>query len=279
MKTLKIFFVFIFTNLFIFSGIGQKVKNDLTDLKLKGKVKSLTETEFKKILVDKSGEIQKAPIIINKYIYFFNDTGNIFEEDYYGLNDDFKYKDIYKYDDKGNLIERNRNNLTSYKNSYVYDEKDNIIEDSGYNSNSNSYEKTTFEYDNKGNIIVKTRFDINDSLISRDTCKYDTKGNKIESRFYTKSTALKLSYKYDNNGNRIEEYWCWLANSSFMKKIISKYNDKGNVIEAYSYKADGSIDNKFTYNYDYDEAGNWIKKTPFENGTAKNSIERKIVYY
>ncbi|MEK6734578.1 MAG: hypothetical protein AABY27_05685, partial [Pseudomonadota bacterium] len=43
--------------------------------------------------------------------------------------------------------------------------------------------------------------------------------------------------------------------------------------------SDGSSTNGRTYKYDYDSTGNWIKRTKFEGGIAKNITEREIIYY
>jgi hypothetical protein len=105
------------------------IKNDLLDLGLKGKVKTLTETEFK--VVNKFGEIQKGEII-DKDIYTFNEIGNKIEKTHYGSDGSLIENDIYKYDDKGNKTEENQYNsagsLTS-KSTYKYSDKDNMTEE------------------------------------------------------------------------------------------------------------------------------------------------------
>ena len=58
-----------------------------------------------------------------------------------------------------------------------------------------------------------------------------------------------------------------------------KYDEKGNKIEENRYESDGSLDNKWTYKYEFDKQGNWIKRIDFENKIAKFILEREYEYY
>ena len=78
---------------------AQKIKNDRSELNLKGNVKSVREINY--TVIDKLGEIQKGNKQGESYI-LFNNKGNMIEQ-----NSDagVSRKFIFKYDDKGNKIE------------------------------------------------------------------------------------------------------------------------------------------------------------------------------
>lgn len=258
--------------LFAFTGEKGK-KNDPTDLNLKGKVKSLTEINYKAVVM--TGEIQTGDII-DKTIYSFNDKGNKIEENIYradgSLDASGSGKYNYKYDDKGNMIEEN------YYRSY-YDKSSN-----GWISSPN-YEKNIYKYDNKGNMIEENLYDEpKGSLFAKYICKYDDKGNNIEDDYYMYINGDSLKsifhiFKYDDKENIIEhnEYQ---ADGSLYYKFIYNYDNIGNKIEekCYIYTISPSLDYNYYYKYVYDKTGNWIKKTTFENDIPEKITEREIKY-
>src|SRR4051794_38562699 len=94
-----------------------KLNNDLTKQKLNGKVKSITESEYS--VVEKFGDIQKG---------------------------DLKSKNVYKYDDKGNLIMMiyYSKDTINLKQLYIRDTKGNVIELKNYDSKDHLESKCNF---------------------------------------------------------------------------------------------------------------------------------------
>ena len=89
----------------------------------------------------------------------------ILEENYYSGNlTYFTFKTTYKYDSKGNRIEKNDYNLDS-KWTYKYDSKGNEIEWNYYYSGSLESKYTSkYEHDSKGNWVKKTQFEIRNEI-------------------------------------------------------------------------------------------------------------------
>ena len=135
--------------------------------------------------------------------------------------------------------------------------------------------KETYKYDDKGNLIEWYYYELHDGLAA--TYKYDAKGNLIEEISYSHAGVGNTTYKYDAKGNKIEE------NSYFIglldRKYTMKYDAKGNLIEGNSYEADGSLDYKYTFKYEFDEKGNWIKRITFKNQIPESIEEREFEYY
>ncbi|HNW99357.1 MAG TPA: hypothetical protein PKK00_13190 [Bacteroidales bacterium] len=295
MRKAKILIGLTFITFVLFSCAGDKTKNKknhLTDLKLKGDVKSLTETIYD--ASEKFGEIQKGE---KKYKYFslFNEDGNktdYSENNFPSLMSNFDKKYDFKYDDKGTIIEWNlykSNGKLDRKEKYKIDDKGNKIEENWYDGDGSLKFKIIFKYDEKGNLIKTNWYNSHDSLKFKEAFKYDSKGNQIEYIEYKyaadSSLVIKQTFKYDDKNNQIEMNDCNI-DGSINCKYTYKYDEKGNEIEKINYAPDGSITEKVNSEYAYDDKNNWIKKTEksllkifgYESITY-NITEREIVYY
>src|SRR5438876_452087 len=121
MKT-KSFIILIFLAISLLQVKGQR-KNDLSEAKLKGKVKSVIfKSYYKGQMTHQCRDV-------------YNDKGNLIETKTYQMrqiNKDNRYgKEIYKYDLKGNnteIIEYEIDGSRGQKENYKYDDKGNIIE-------------------------------------------------------------------------------------------------------------------------------------------------------
>ncbi|MEI6089103.1 MAG: hypothetical protein WCR42_01485 [bacterium] len=188
---------------------------------------------------------------------------------------------IYKFDNKGNIIERLRNIDSAYiynfeyKDIYKYDVYDNRIEWIVYDKNELICLKEKYKYDDKGNRIEEIHFDDNGNAEAKYLYKYDLKCNLIERKVYFDDTVdtMTITYKYNQIGNIIEK---------IEGDFIYKYDDKGNNISVHF--STGSI-----YNFEYDMNGNIIAEYtqyPNENSRLDKTIKYdelnniiKLTYY
>ena len=135
-------------------------KNDLAELKLKGKVKSIREIPYE--AVERFGEVVKGDALDRfgeNLQITFNENGNEIEINSFNPDGSLFSKYTYKYDDKGNQIEEN-----------------------SFNSDENLVDKYTYKYDDKGNEIERNSFSSDGSLFLKYTYKYtyDQQGNWIQ---------------------------------------------------------------------------------------------------
>lgn len=281
---------------------GDNIKNDLLELKLAGKVKSLLETTFVeelRYIISENSKLELTPIRCkNNFLQkgdmdiLFNDQGNKIEENIYYSKGSLYSKRILKYDNNQNIIEENIYNYLpngnldgQYTSKFYnkYDDKGNIVEQCGCNSDNNLNKNTSYMYDDKRNLIEKNWYETDDGLGRKDTWKYDGKGNVIENIWYKSNGSIvkKWIYKYDDKKNIIEEI-IYNSNSNSDYTLYYKYDDKGNEIEVNTYSLDEDLRTKHTcqsYNYNYDETGNWTKRTEFENAITIEITAREIEYY
>ena len=168
-------------------------KNDLAELKLNGKIKSIREIPYE--AVEKFGEVVKGDALggFGNLQITFNEKGNKLEENSFNLDGSLFSKYTYKYDDKGNKLEENFFNSDgslSSKYTYKYDDKGNQIEGNSFNSDGRLSFKYTYKYDDKGNQIEENSFNSDGNLDDKYTYKYtyDQQGNWIQ----------RIAYKVKN---------------------------------------------------------------------------------
>ena len=139
------------------------------------------------------------------------------------------------------------------------------------------------QYDEKGNEIEERYISdtITHAYYGRQIYKYDTSGNMIDRVWYGNKDSLHIHnlYAYDSLNNRIWEGWFNGTGDLFME-VACKYN--GNDMLQYDCHC---VDNwpepcdSYTFTYEYDRAGNWLKKTTYGKGKKVGIVIREIEYY
>jgi antitoxin component YwqK of YwqJK toxin-antitoxin module len=92
--------------------------------------------------------------------------------------------------------------------------------------------------------------------------KYDNNGNRTEELWYGNDTSLRSRkvYVYDEKGNRIESFSYIPGARNPSLRVVSVYDAKGNVIEETYFRANNPVGEKWSYVYEFDFNGNWIKR-------------------
>lgn len=282
MKT--IFSVILLSILFLSENLCNQYKNGWKEYNLKGKVCSIKEESY--FVSRVSGEIVKDE---NKYglyrygkYYVFNELGYIIDLSIDKYDGSPIYKDGYKYDNQNKCIEMetyDSDHNVYEKFTYTYDKTGHRIDQKHYDSEIVLDMMNSYKYDLNGNCIEERKYFSDSSLFSKIVYVYDNKGNNIELKVCKPNGKIsgRFSYKYDDNGNRIEE--CWFnSEGSLQNKKNSKYDNKGNCIEIVVENFIGLPNEKYTYLFEYDETGNWIRKLESINNLPKFIIEREIKY-
>lgn len=188
-------------------------KTNLKEVQSRLVIKRITETTYDGI--DKFGEILKRDMKLASITYN-NEKGKMIECSNTNFISNQKSKNIYKYDDKNNLISYDtfdsNGNLDS-KGVYKNDDKGYITEVNVYNSTGTLITKSKFKTDNQGNIIESNIYNSNGNLMNKIISKFDEKNQEMQKYFYDKNgkleSPLNFEYKkYDFAGNwliKIEE--------------------------------------------------------------------------
>ncbi|HBB97904.1 MAG TPA: hypothetical protein DC054_21185 [Blastocatellia bacterium] len=149
--------------------------------------------------------------------------------------------------------------------------------------------KTFWSYDEAGHTTEMLQRDGNGKLIRRYATTFDGKGNVISGSTYDSEDKLqrKLMWTFDEKGNRTE----WTESHAkgeemvLFERIVSTYDDKGNVLTETQYgNPEGTITTHF-FSYEFDQKGNWIRREscwmPLDSAdlTSKQVDLRFITYY
>ncbi len=170
---------------------------------------------------------------------------------------------------------------TNWKIIYKFDHKGNEIERISYTRDDQLDARYLSVYDQDNNLTEKKIFDSEGSLIHNSLWEYDSKGNKtgwtsinwIPEFFWKRKKSIRYTYKYDEHGNEIEEslmvpFGIFFSKPEKKVNFIYRYDESGNLIEENWYNPDGSFDSKFTYKYD--EKGNRTEWSIYNNNNVLN---------
>jgi hypothetical protein len=231
---------------------AQTQKFSLKEMNLKGRVKEISEISYK--TVDNNGKTEKAARTGNAAIIFFNGNGSMISRKWFDSDGSLSRKDTCKYDDNGHLVEMNwyyPDGKLERKTTYAYDSSNQrLIETKSYKGDGNLDERSVFRYAKNRNMIDELIYDKNGDRSGSKNFQYDSLWNLSQESINT-FTFFKNVYKYDDNGNVLE-------------KIRS---DTGPGSRTYTYK------------YENDRTGNWIKKDELMNGASSLITERVITYF
>ena len=194
---------------------------------------------------------------------------------HYGEDEEVLSTIFFKYDSKGNLIEKEEIKLGDEKVSrswkYKYDSKGNKTEEITY-WDEKFLSSTKFKYDSKGNVIEEIIYYSDGTIGKKTKHLYNTLGNLIETIFSSESEFMgSIKYFYDAHGNLAKTNELGgSCNGNIETKI--EYNSKG------SLKLRISNDDKYgaEIKLTYDNNGNLIKESWYdENWESNKSIKYK----
>ena len=218
-----------------------------------------------------------------RYSYTYRSDGRIGERrHYYGpkshKGDAPDFITNYSYDLAGNKIEEGvyfASGHLDHKTSYRYDATGRCIERAVYGSNGALRARFTTTYDandakgHKAEEATYKPFLAEDLL--KEKKRYDSAGNVIEELSYHGGDPLtRTVIKYDARGNEVERTFYNLLYPKPKEKLrwTSSYDQHDNLTEWKQYE-DGQLVESESYEYEYDNHGNWIKR--LRRGVSKQS--------
>jgi len=96
------------------------------------------------------------------------------------------------------------------------------------------------------------------------TFQYDDQKRLIEKSWFMNNGQLSIRYVYKYSGKpaKQREDLVYSADGSLNQRDLSILDEKGTEVERTSFETkDGSIRNKYSYAYEFDGKGNWIKRS------------------
>jgi len=194
-------------------------------------------------------------------------------------------KNVFKYDANGNMKELSNYKADGKINSTIrstYDASGKLIKEETLLGNGTVDLVSAIKTDAKGNKIEQQDVRPMGNILFnyKYYYKYDEKGQQTERIAYRGNGTFLFRYifKYDDNGNKTE----WIqegSDSSVVGKVVYKYNEKNNLAEETEYRGNGSVKAMYTYTYEFDKKGNWIRRKKMLDGKVAEIKERNIQYY
>lgn len=241
-------------------------QNDLTRQEASGDVKSIRTTTD-----DQS---------VNNLIEF-NKDGYFTEISYFNHNGDLSQKIVYVYDGDGKVTKINR-----------------------YDGDGDEMGRTVFTYNNNKKVTKIVYYDESGKI--HYTRKYEWEGDKVTKTQYIDEFS-EINFRYEYNGNTIVQKPAAYVNgkptgeyteyeNEMIKKIVNKdfttsltFNSKGlctsivngQLLDTYTYSTEPVKGESYTYDYEYDDKDNWIKKIERKKGSQKATriFVREIEYF
>lgn len=237
----------------------------------------------------------------SRSVVIYDAAGRLLEEQHFKGDGSPAFKRIYTYDDHGRLItdvsqkadgsflgkgsstyttEGERHSvwqeISKPSDIYVSETVDDdgvtgtVTDSPAFISASSSKPETELHllreiYDAKGKKLAHFLYKANGDLLSRDVYSYDAQGNRVRVSRYRSDfkdngiPSWEGVYAYDSDGRMIEEANYY--DGSLDARKLYTYDAKGRMTGMEQYEADGSLRGKMSNAYEFDPAGNWIKKT------------------
>ena len=287
------------------------------------KIKSICKKDFRVKTIN--GDV--IEILTDDHTTHYDQNGNILEEKHRKWSDDQSEYTIestsYIYNKEGKIAEMYERNGDSqhpltdeytYKKIYSYDDKGKLVELAYYDMEGNPQKKYLHQYDEQKREIKQTYYEyykskdgkIMEYLWDTTTTTYDEKSDSVETIYDRGISNMKITTKYDENRNMIEEicecsydreneiykyeynehgeiikvYKEYFKNEILLETEITKY-DNGNSIEfiTQEYDENGSETDNTKSVYTNDEYGNMIKRAHYINGKLTSITRTEIEYY
>lgn len=261
------------------------VDNDWKEMGLFGKVKSVTEQQYK--------AFETGGKILSGEGYRENDFDKKIE-----FNEDGWYSKITQYTIFGELLD-----YTEFK----YDKKDLLIERSVYNDLDSLVQLSKIQHDDEGRPISTLHQDGDGYLGSREEVDYNDENLMETTHIYNKDNRLirkKIQYldrrglpketKLFNESNEVinhrkesygdnrllEQFKVFSSNEEPIMEVKFSYDPAGNILSQEAVDmTTGEFYLPVTYQYEFDSKGNWIKRVQFLGDSPMYVVEREIEYY
>ena len=240
---------------------------------LRGPVKAV-RIEIEKS--DQNGKPDKNGRWLHRLISYSPTSNKTEDETFRDFGKQSDSKHVYKYDDRGNLTgEAEYRGGTVSKTTFIYNDKAQVIREVKYNGEFHA----DYFYDSQGRLIETKGFYGKDTLVSRFVYTYNDKGQMIKWARQGGGLDFERTYTYTAQG-KVASETRGSQPGDYYRQVVYLYDDRGNVIERKEYNEEG-LEERTTYTYEFDSAGNWIKQIATVAGPIpeKMQIYRTITYY
>jgi antitoxin component YwqK of YwqJK toxin-antitoxin module len=191
--------------------------------------------------------------------------------------------------------------LDCNKSKYIYDKAGNLLKSITIDENGKTDDSTKYSYDRNG-VCSEIAWYKDRTFTGREVPVM--KGKKVTGyKIYNEKGVLESTLNYFYSGDDMLEERTLNSNCAVVGSVKNEFlngqlvsmtekdgneeiktinkikrNAGNDVIESLTKVLKDNSEFKFTFEYEYDNAGNWIKQTKFYNGQIVNIVVRNIEY-
>ncbi|TVQ38429.1 MAG: hypothetical protein EA384_09435 [Spirochaetaceae bacterium] len=156
-----------------------------------------------------------------------------------------------------------------YTDLYRYDRDDNLIEQARYAAGGVPRWRTHYDYEDRnggqGRRVQWTVYYSDGRIIRQGVEKYDEEGRVTREvrRDEVEQTYEEVHYEYDYRGRLVAERTID-ARGALESVRRLRYDHRDSIVEEIVSRFDGTVRRRVSYEYRYDEHGNWVERITVE---------------
>lgn len=197
--------------------------------------------------------------LVYAYQAFFNDENQVTEIIYFDEDDKFLSKSISERNDSGQEVA-----------STTYDEQQKLL----------TKAKITLDANGWSNMVLIT--DANDNFISKATFENNKDGYRTVVTSLDEDGSIKriIKNKYDNNNFKIQSDYYEGSGEKILSEIFVNDENGNPLTKTENTYTNGKPDQTYqiTYQYKFDDKGNWIEQMGYEDGKLDTITKKQIEY-
>ncbi|HSB11303.1 MAG TPA: TonB family protein [Blastocatellia bacterium] len=203
----------------------------------------------------------EKPPVSKRSVFLYNAPGRI-EETIYDSKNDVTLKTVYTYDPAARRVEaitQSDKSPLNVRTLYSYDGTGKLTE--RLSEGETPFEgRTTFSYAPDGKLIEENRYSRSGEQQNKTTYRYEANSRRIDRiDFKAKDSVEDLVVVLTDLKKKTKGVAYYRADGTVAWQLSFTYDDRDNVTgEEF---ANLEALNKYAYKYEFDPAGNWVKRT------------------
>jgi hypothetical protein len=246
--------------------------NKLSDFGLKGKVRSVAESEYQIDDYDLASQVE-----IRRTARLFNQNGYKTDEEYSLPTSEVSQRSALKYSPQNELLEEKTDCFGKGENyTKNFEVAKGNISVKITRGDAAPVLHAMYSLDSQGRVVRQTDFN---GMGAVGMSQYTYSAGRLQSEVRKISDSeVRFAYKYNASGLP-ESKREVSSDGKVLHTHTFAYDGKGNLVSEISSYAGDPEKISITYKYTFDSAGNWTEKQEFMNGNLFSVVKRTIMYY
>lgn len=165
--------------------------------------------------------------------YRYDEKGNLIEKELRSEDDEVEYLDKYTYDGEHEIHHESwdEDNELVFRKESIYDEKGNVVEDKTWESESNDTIRVVNEFDDAGQMCGVSSFSGDGKLLFRVDYERNEQGHITFVKEVSPGREVSTEFEYDEQGNALVQIEA-NGDGEINSRIERSFDEDGNVIDS-----------------------------------------------